>query len=385
MKAAAHRLIALLLALLLAGCGLASWTHTLPESAAAPPALSYDLVLTEEKMQSATFLAAAMRPQSLLLFGSSELSAGGDMAAHPLRFFREQNIGSVPMMVGSAHTQSLQFALYAGALADKLRPEQRKVVLILSPQWFQTVDIEPAAFRSRFSWEVYQQFLANSALSSELQAAVGARLVQLGVDSAHLAALNPSGLIEALDGFFYGGLEDIKLRQGLAVVREQGQEPADTYLTLNTAPDWSEWLAQAARDGQAASTNNNFGILNSYYNDYIASSLDTYAGAAADTSFLHSREYGDLELFLEVCKQSGLEPLIAIVPVNGPWYDYTGVSAPMRQQYYAQIRALCESHHVNSVDFSASEYETYFLRDVMHLGWIGWTRLEEAMYDFARD
>lgn len=34
-------------------------------------------------------------------------------------------------------------------------------------------------------------------------------------------------------------------------------------------------------------------------------------------------------------------------------------------------------------DFSSCEYEKYFLCDTVHPGWIGWVRIEHAVYDFV--
>jgi D-alanine transfer protein len=155
-------------------------------------------------------------------------------------------------------------------------------------------------------------------------------------------------------------------------------------LALEQHPDWQAWYDRASLDGAAACTNNSFGIDSDYYTTYIGSDPTRFVGTDADVSFLDSREYDDLELFLDICEETGLEPLVVMVPVNGRWYDHTGMSADMRATYYENIRRLCADRAVEIADFSGSEDELYFLRDVMHLGWRGWIHVEEALYDFSQ-
>ncbi|MDR0347066.1 MAG: D-alanyl-lipoteichoic acid biosynthesis protein DltD [Coriobacteriales bacterium] len=373
---------AILSAFILAGAGLLVYANSLPAKDAVVPGMSYDVLPQQEKMLSADFLSAALTPESLLVLGSSELTANAFvMAEHPTVFFRQHNIGYSPMLVGSAHTQSLQLALYAGALEPSL--ESRKVVLIVSPQWFATPDINPQAFRSRFSPEVYHRFLENPALSDELRERVRQRLEELAIDQAVLGAASPQTPIDWINGFCLSAIEDLRLRQQLEGVLQSGYEPSAKTMALEQ-PDWATYYEQASSTGAAACDNNDFGIDANYYNTYIGSNPAQFIGTDADVSFLNSREYDDLALFLDVCQETGLEVLVAMVPVNGAWYDYTGMPATMRAEYYAKIRALCAEYSAQVADFSAGEYERYFLSDVMHLGWRGWLHLEEAMYDFSR-
>ncbi len=39
---------------------------------------------------------------------------------------------------------------------------------------------------------------------------------------------------------------------------------------------------------------------------------------------MNHQEYDDLQIILELFKEKNVKPLFISVPVNGPWYDYTG-------------------------------------------------------------
>ena len=101
-------------------------------------------------------------------------------------------------------------------------------------------------------------------------------------------------------------------------------------------------------------------------------------------SYCDSQEYNDLKLFIKVCRETNIEPLIISVPVNGRWYDWTGFPKNDREQYYQNIRDICKENAVTLTDFSDREYEPYFLKDIMHMGWKGWVYLDDAIYQFYK-
>ena len=72
------------------------------------------------------------------------------------------------------------------------------------------------------------------------------------------------------------------------------------------------------------------------------------------------------------------------MPVKASYYDLTEHNYESRQAYYDMIRNSCESYEVQYLDLSPYEYDTYFMRDVMHLGWTGWIHVDQALYDFFK-
>lgn len=118
---------------------------------------------------------------------------------------------------------------------------------------------------------------------------------------------------------------------------------------------------------------------------YVRAAEEERRGSDTGGSYQVSPEYEDLRLFLDVCKETGTEPLIVSIPVNGRWYDWTGFPKEDREAYYENIRKICEEYQVEMADFSDKEYEEYFLKDIMHLGWKGWVYLDEAVYEFWKE
>ena len=95
-------------------------------------------------------------------------------------------------------------------------------------------------------------------------------------------------------------------------------------------------------------------------------------------------EYDDLQCFLDVCRESGLDPYVIIMPVNGGWYDYVGLDRNARAQCYERVRVMCDEAGVECLDLSPYEYEPYYLRDIMHFGWLGWLDVEQGFMEFVK-
>ena len=143
-------------------------------------------------------------------------------------------------------------------------------------------------------------------------------------------------------------------------------------------------MQEAESNGRRKCTNNKFGVYDDYYTKYMASVMDKKRGSLQSESYSVSKEYDDLQLFIDVCKDAGVQPLLVSVPVNGRWYDYCGFPQKRRQEYYDKIKEIAQKNHVSLADFSSDEYCLYFLRDIMHLGWKGWVKIDEKIYDFYK-
>ena len=73
-----------------------------------------------------------------------------------------------------------------------------------------------------------------------------------------------------------------------------------------------------------------------------------------------------------------IEVLLVCIPVNERWYAYKG---NLCDEYYNKIADVASEHeNVTFIDMSDYANEKYFLKDVMHLGWKGWTRINERLY-----
>lgn len=331
------------------------------------------------------------------VFGSSELSAADDVAYPPV-LFQNGNSDFNMVLIGKGHTQSLHHAINVGALSNDIN--EKKVVLILSPQWFTENHLSSEAYSSIFSERMYVEFLKNKKISKTLKTNITNRVKNLLVEDAEQLEriekyeelyLNYSRKpLSYMEMNVYDEFMDYKQRflyskdlAEIAANNTKNQRNSSKCIAENI--DFDELLYKAEQAGMNACTNNKFYIYDEYFDVYIKDGLETYKDSSVGENYSFSPEYDDLRLFLNVCKETEIEPLIVNIPVNGRWYDWIGFSKEDRETYYENVRSICSEYQVEMADFSDKEYEEYFLKDIMHLGWKGWAYLDEKVYKFYKN
>lgn len=76
----------------------------------------------------------------------------------------------------------------------------------------------------------------------------------------------------------------------------------------------------------------------------------------------HSPEYEDLQIVIDLLKQSDEKPLFISVSVKGPWYDYAGFSKERHELYYKKVHEQIEKDSYSIADFLNPEYDKSFLK-----------------------
>ena len=381
-------LLAVCLGIVAFGLGLVAFDKlVLPGNGRADTGRLYDYVYASGKSENVDFLTANMSDDGYLCFGSSEwYISKGRVSMCPQAVFGETDAGVDMTYVGEGYDQSLWQAIAAGAYGSNGKVKNRKVMIVVSPQWFFKRAGDESKFYTKFSYSLYRAFMQSDAISSDTKAYVRQRCVDLGVDAGKLAAASHDTPLDAINDAAYATVDSWRLRselaniEGLAPLKSDARKAAEESGAQGTEPDWDALLAQAESEGEAACTNNDYGVYDEFWekNHTFDPELFENFDDAED-------EYADLSCFLEVCREVGFEPLVCILPVHGPWYDVSDVASGNRQEYYDRIRAICDEAGASYADFSGFEYEKYFLCDTVHPGWKGWVRIEHAFYDFVSD
>lgn len=336
-------------------------------------------------------------PDILPVYGSSEFSAVSEF--HPSLLFEGKPTGFAPMLVGRGGTQDIIHALNMAALGDSL--EGKKIAIILSAQWFTQEGILPAYFKQNFSPLHAYRMVFNSALSAERKNQLIKRLLEFPGAFEEETTLHE--LLKQHLQTSQTKTPNLRSMQLAAMGRVEmaALEAQDALKTINysrliseksaainasiTAPPLASWLElkeKAAAQGKKLTQNNSFGILDQYYSEHIHPKLSEQRNSAAQSEFYPSPEYEDLELLLNILQETKVQPLFIIVPVNGPWYDYTGFPIEERQAYYSRAEKLIKDKGFEVANFGDYEYDSYFLQDTMHLGWKGWVNVDEALDRF---
>lgn len=340
---------------------------------------------------------AAELPDTLTVFGSSELKTF-EIPTHPANFFAGKRAGFQVDLVGRGSCQSLVHAMAIGASGDSLK--EKKIVLITAPQSYVEGGIAPDLFLANFSEQQLLALLKDDEIPADTRRYVACRvqslIAQYNAQSGtslqtHTAAgllskawEADSALSKALLAPYAGisqWLLDTKDLAASARLIRRGD-----YSVGETKSGEIDWAQEEALALQAASrqvTNNDYFMLDAYYQTYVGHRLPQMAGRDAAVSYDGSPEYDDLRCLFEICRAKDIQALFVHVPVNGKWSDYTGLSQSTRQTYYEAVREIAEAYdNVTMLDLTQEEYTPYFLCDTMHLGWKGWLAVDRAMVEF---
>ena len=366
----------------------------------------YDYLTNRTKFRSPGFMVANRQADSLLTFGSSELSfLPEDCAQVPHAVFGWHDYGLDLWTVGEGYNQGLWHAIaigaYAQALAEAPAPTDQlasgvfdarrsnKMVLVISPQWFFEGGVPKNATQTQFGYNLWRGLCANDKVDPARVDYLAGRLVDEGIDARKVAAGRRRTLPDILNDLAFGFAEGYELRRDLTHVRDMGDTLPLAKKSLsaeNGTPDWDALEAEALAQAEAQTRSNDYGFLDSVWLDHIKGDYD--AGKLKDfyrnrTLLKAPTEDADLDCALGVAGDCGIDLLCVLQPFPGAWTDYEGLPRSDREQRYELIRELVASHGFKLADFSDQEYTKYFINDGTHLGWLGWLAVNRAIYEFA--
>ena len=321
-------------------------------------------------------------------FGSSEwLRFDG---AHPAVLAEKYNRSYRPYLLGQRGAASLN--QYFGMQQILSEIENKQAVFVISPQWFTESDYEPAVFQEYFNSDQLTSFLENQSGDISSQHA-SKRLLKQFSNVSMKDIVQKIANKESLSEFDYMRIEIgslINQKQanffGQFSIRQwlKYKEHVEKY--LNTIPDQFSYQAieyVVKADAEKNTSNNEFGMDNRFYDTQIRDYLKKLKGSQTSYNYLKSSEYNDLQLVLTQFSKSKVNPIFIIPPVNKKWMDYAGLREDMYQQTVQKIRYQLESQgFTNIADFSKDGGEAFFMKDTIHLGWLGWLAFDKAVDPF---
>ena len=364
-----------------------------------PTSKSYNL--SEEKRYAAAISTQSFRERFqkvralsdpslrfIPFFGSSEWIRFDSM--HPAVLAEKYNRSYRPYFLGQAGAASLN--QYFGMQQILPELENKQAVFVISPQWFTETEYEPAVFRRYFNTDQLGAFLENQSgdVSSRYAATrlmkkypnvVLGDIVKKITEGERLSEIDKT-LIDTLarfnqkQSFLFGQLS---VNDG-----EKYRDRVEKY--LKDLPDKFSYDALreiAVKDAEANTTNNDMGMENRFYDTQVKKDLNKWKDYQKNYNFLKSSEYNDLQLVLNQFANSKVNVLFVIQPVNKKWMDYTGLNQDMYQHAVEKIRYQLESQgFTNIADFSKNGAEPYFVKDTIHIGWLGWLAFDKAVDPF---
>lgn len=341
---------------------------------------------------------------TMLILGSSEFRNATDSPFHIKHMFADAAFS--PILIGRDQYQSLHHAITLASIGSELK--NKRVVFLVSPQWFQRKNVIKESFTLRFSENHYLGMLQNEQLSDDLKSRLAARTHSLLSDTdntmlsrialyekvcrkeeisfpekaenlLYQSFLKEKDRLRVIGSFTVHSFLNDGHQDDIVTFSKSTKQKRNTDITY----DWQNSYKNAEEQA-AALCDNPLYERQSFY-ESNKKSIEAAKGTNKSKHYIkNAEEYGDMALFLEVCKELDIKPMIIIMPNNGYWMDHTGYPKEERQKTYAAIKSVAKSCNAEITDLTDLEYEPYLFTDNFHFSGKGWVLLNEAIYNYYK-
>ena len=321
-------------------------------------------------------------------FGSSEWMRFDSM--HPAVLAEKYDRSYRPYFMGQAGAATL--SQYFGIQQITSELENKQAVFVISPQWFTKEDHDPTIFQTYFNNDQLTAFLENQSGDAASQYAANRLLKQNpGVSMKSIVEKLAKGeKLSEFDQSMINISSQLNEKQsalfGQFSIRGRLRYKDNVEKYLSSLPDqfsYEELENIARKDAEENTTNNDLGVENHFYNTKLKKDWKKWEGSQKNFNFLKSPEYNDLQLVLDQFAKSKVNVIFVFQPVNKKWMDYTGLSEEMYQHTVEKIRYQLESQgFTNIADFSKNGGDPYFVKDTIHIGWLGWLAFDKVVNPF---
>ena len=355
----------------------------------------------EEKYSAASISAESFKERSqkvraltdpdmrfVPFLGSSEWMRFDSM--HPAVLAEKYDRSYRPYFMGQAGAATL--SQYFGIQQITSELENKQAVFVISPQWFTKEDHDPTIFQTYFNNDQLTAFLENQSGDAASQYAANRLLKQNpGVSMKSIVEKLAKGeKLSEFDQSMINISSQLNEKQsalfGQFSIRGRLRYKDNVEKYLSSLPDqfsYEELENIARKDAEENTTNNDLGVDNHFYNTKLKKDWKKWEGSQKNFNFLKSPEYNDLQLVLDQFAKSKVNVLFVFQPVNKKWMDYTGLSEEMYQHTVEKIRYQLESQgFTNIADFSKNGGDPYFVKDTIHIGWLGWLAFDKVVNPF---
>lgn len=322
-------------------------------------------------------------------FGSSELSRIS--AFHPSALAMKYKRPYVPFLLGAPGTQSMTHYLMLQSMGKELTG--KKVVFVISPQWFVPTGVTSMYFDRYFSKQQAYQWLLQLRHLDEADRYFAQRLLKYDAvrnDRMLANILTKVSQNQLPTSFQYGYLalatrfydNEDALFSGLDISSKEDRV-VQAMKALPNRYNYQQLDQLAYQQGHKFVGNTPFMIERHFYKRKVKPDLIHLRGAQQRFDYRYSPEYSDFELVLQAMAKYKISPLFIIPPVNKQWSDYTGLSQEMLKECAEKITFQLKSQGFNNVvDFTDQAATPYFLQDTIHLGWRGWLASDKYIEPF---
>lgn len=340
--------------------------------------------------QGYTYVAERLRRgDSVVMLGSSELSSR--VTPFTPYNFLPAKVGIPVTAIGRGHFQSFSHDLLLSSLEDTLSAKS-KVVILFSPGWINVNRVVPDFFPFYIQDDLVYR---TSRLGGDLQHLStylhdqSGTLVQLSLPMREVMRGWPQrDQLSLPRQILRMGARTLLQVQGLSYewvadfhrlsLRLTGRVQPSVVRTRVQDIDWTRAEQQAIADETRLMTNNRLWVHDSYFTQFLTDYPD--GGASG----FKAKTYEETELFhlrrtLDLLRRHDARVLLVLLPLNGRVYNDLDRFQPVR----SRIREMTHDLGVTLYDMWEEQPELGVLGDAMHVGSLGWVRINREIARWA--
>ncbi|MEI6871586.1 MAG: D-alanyl-lipoteichoic acid biosynthesis protein DltD [Verrucomicrobiota bacterium] len=347
----------------------------------------------DSKLHGVALIREALsRPDTLVFFGSSELIP--DVPMKGVDFFANSPTGFSMFPVGKAGTTALSVLQKLGGAAEELKG--KKLVLSLSPSFYQSEQIDPKYFEGNSSKLQIKEFLWSDRFSRQLKRDVAEEILKypkvsdgdwsLEFTLQRIASGTPAdrlllALIQPYAAFdrMVGRIQD-HLEAGFAL---NNLGDADTHTRYRpkrgNVLHWDDLFRAAEQHSETLAAKSHRRPIK------VLRAEGTWDKQFA-MKVSRAQEWRDLELVLRLLREAGAKPLVISMPLHADLLAAQGVSKIGREAYGEQLHEMTKHYDVPLVYLKDHESDPIFFVDQNdHIGSKGWWYYDKVLDDFYHD
>jgi len=323
----------------------------------------------------------------IVIFGSSEITANSHKYI-PQNFFN-QELDIDLTAFGHAGQQCLAILSQLAAYYNKELHNNAKIVIILSPGWFDTKRTSMSSFLEYMPQRLLEKLYFKSEVGEKYKLWISRylkknihKIKQPSAIHYIVSNYNPNHSFSTL-------LQELPYKVDFLIKRMlfgnegtlQGVVPK-TYQTVST--DWENWSKEAFEIEKSKVTTNHYSINDPYFNQYVKPEIAKGKFPFKVRSVPEVRENEEYQDFLRLVKFGKLlktKPLFIMQNLNPHAYQ----ELEKYHDILNEIKTTLESNGFEYLDmwsWNKKDYVDGSLTDVMHMGELGWVQVDKAIYDY---
>ena len=340
--------------------------------------LNYYAKPLQDSLQRTISLQNDLESGKIVLFGSSELVFYPNQKFLPQNYFN--NDLKLPLRVqGNEGQQSFAIMSQLAACDNELVRDNAKVVVLLSPSWF-TGSYDNGLKMPKFLEYMYPGMMNKLYFQSESDDKY--KLLISDYIKKNIAQIKEPNFIYK-DSFYdlKSDYLDNKFKQIIIENFDSKDNNPKNIDYKNPNLDY-ESLKLEAKSITIPPKNNNYGINDEYYDRYIVKQIkkDNFPfGVIVSPDINQNQEYNDFLVLLEYLETYKIKALFVMQDLNPYAFANNREEANKLMQI---IKSKVLEHNFEYLDMWSNKKEDYeigTLTDIVHMGELGWVRINRAI------